>query len=974
MGCASSSSASVNAVPDPTTNRLNGSGRGSSGSTTIGDPAALAATIAAAKENFSTATSTSPLSLKDRDEVILAYLRLMCEQLRLQLNADRVVLLQALDSGKGGSTFGGGVPSLREVVRHPPRHHPACTLHSSSSSSPPPAPPLSSATMHCKTDSEGREGDGDGKSARGGDGEGALTWSASIVGNSILGAALAEPSGNLFVENPARDPRFQPGLDGNGMGGLAMTTVRSAGGHVLAVMQVTGMRFSCWKSERGTGTGKVSRFWQKLTHYYHRKRATAVLAAKTHPRTGQQKQQQPKLKLDNGTVVACSCPIVPTASVVAAAAATAIPLTTPPKTKNKKISAPTTPLRATPTAIDAFPNLTTTLPGASGSTRITHDCSGASSGCCGDGISIYKPAAINATETLRLLAAHTVNAVTVIEQLKSDSCAFERDRYASLLELTQSLFCDLGDVQAVVTRIITQAADLIDCERCSVFLVDGDHLRPHVFDGLPAKAANATVSDMLLPKGSGVAGWVATSGQLLNIPNAYDDVRFNADVDRQTGYHTRCLLCMPIRSTNSDGPVIGVATLINKRHRKCFDAHDEATFATYAVFCGLALQAAQLHERQATEAYRKTIAIDCLSYHTRPASNDVARLRGCRPGGDNQWRDPCLLASFRFNSLDYSVHDITRAAIRMFYDRGLVAKFCIPHETLARWACCVRKSYRDVKYHNWQHGLGVGQFIFSCISCPGFDGVFSPLEELVLLIAGISHDLDHRGFNNAFEQKYETPLAKLYSTSTLENHHFDQALLILNGEGQNLLNGLNQSEYSTAIGMLKSAILATDLKLHLAQRGAFRELVASGNFDTNDSDHRNQLRSAIMTAADLSSAVKPFGGQQRVAELVYVEFFEQGDRERAMGTDESELMELLDRRKLPELPKMQLSFLNFMCVPVFTSLAVAFACFQPLVDAINTNRDGWGALQKAGPYTLKTPAAFLYDPLGEATTPDSVRI
>jgi cGMP-specific 3',5'-cyclic phosphodiesterase len=55
-----------------------------------------------------------------------------------------------------------------------------------------------------------------------------------------------------------------------------------------------------------------------------------------------------------------------------------------------------------------------------------------------------------------------------------------------------------------------------------------------------------------------------------------------------------------------------------------------------------------------------------------------------------------------------------------------------------------------------------------------------------LLVACLCHDLDHRGTNNAFESKVESPLAILYSTSTMEHHHFDQCVMILNSEGNNI--------------------------------------------------------------------------------------------------------------------------------------------------------------------------------------------
>lgn len=60
------------------------------------------------------------------------------------------------------------------------------------------------------------------------------------------------------------------------------------------------------------------------------------------------------------------------------------------------------------------------------------------------------------------------------------------------------------------------------------------------------------------------------------------------------------------------------------------------------------------------------------------------------------------------------------------------------------------------------------------------------LEILGLLVACLCHDLDHRGTNNAFQTKTDSPLAVLYSTSTMEHHHFDQCVMILNTDSNNI--------------------------------------------------------------------------------------------------------------------------------------------------------------------------------------------
>ena len=57
-------------------------------------------------------------------------------------------------------------------------------------------------------------------------------------------------------------------------------------------------------------------------------------------------------------------------------------------------------------------------------------------------------------------------------------------------------------------------------------------------------------TEIRFPIGTGIAGYVAKTGQALNIPDAYEDQRFNRTIDQSTGYQTKNLLCMPIFSKN----------------------------------------------------------------------------------------------------------------------------------------------------------------------------------------------------------------------------------------------------------------------------------------------------------------------------------------------------------------------------------------------------------------------------------------
>jgi GAF domain len=64
------------------------------------------------------------------------------------------------------------------------------------------------------------------------------------------------------------------------------------------------------------------------------------------------------------------------------------------------------------------------------------------------------------------------------------------------------------------------------------------------------------------PLGTGIAGQVALTGEVLNITDAYSDPRFNRTVDQLTGYHTKTILCMPVYIR---GVTIGVVQMVNKR-------------------------------------------------------------------------------------------------------------------------------------------------------------------------------------------------------------------------------------------------------------------------------------------------------------------------------------------------------------------------------------------------------------------------
>jgi putative ABC transport system ATP-binding protein len=134
-------------------------------------------------------------------------------------------------------------------------------------------------------------------------------------------------------------------------------------------------------------------------------------------------------------------------------------------------------------------------------------------------------------------------------------------------------------------RVFTRrVGDLLNAERASLFLVDhkAGELVLRVAQDLPE------VGTVRVPLGSGIAGAAATSGTVVRVDDAYADPRFNAAVDRATGFRTRSILCLPLHDTR--GEVFAVTQLLNRRDGQPFDAADERRFAEFATSLGVLLE------------------------------------------------------------------------------------------------------------------------------------------------------------------------------------------------------------------------------------------------------------------------------------------------------------------------------------------------------------------------------------------------
>jgi len=137
--------------------------------------------------------------------------------------------------------------------------------------------------------------------------------------------------------------------------------------------------------------------------------------------------------------------------------------------------------------------------------------------------------------------------------------------------------------------IVEKAAEVMDADRATLFLYDES--RNELWSKTTQKLE---IKEIRLPLGVGIAGHVAKTRAPINIPDTYADARFDPDFDKETGYRTRSILCLPLIG-NGDR-LVGVIQVLNKRDEEAFNEADESLLVGLSAHITVALERARLIE------------------------------------------------------------------------------------------------------------------------------------------------------------------------------------------------------------------------------------------------------------------------------------------------------------------------------------------------------------------------------------------
>ncbi|HXX63912.1 MAG TPA: ATP-binding protein [Bacteroidota bacterium] len=191
------------------------------------------------------------------------------------------------------------------------------------------------------------------------------------------------------------------------------------------------------------------------------------------------------------------------------------------------------------------------------------------------------------------------------------------DRLNMLIEASKIVNSAI-EIDKLLGLILDAASRSINADRGTLYLLDEGA------GELWSKVAQGNnIVEIRLPVGKGLAGYVAKTGEVVNITDAYKDPRFNPEIDKKSGYKTHNVLCMPMR--DKEGKILGVFQFLNKREGP-FGPEDEAFIDALSVHASIALENARL-AREMVQSERLSAVGRMASTIIHDIKNPMGTLR-----------------------------------------------------------------------------------------------------------------------------------------------------------------------------------------------------------------------------------------------------------------------------------------------------------------------------------------------------------
>ena len=162
--------------------------------------------------------------------------------------------------------------------------------------------------------------------------------------------------------------------------------------------------------------------------------------------------------------------------------------------------------------------------------------------------------------------------------------------YRRLIDIARDLASTL-DLDVLLNRIVSAAADLADAEAASILLYDD--AAQQLYFQVATNLKEPTMRGLAVPLEGSIAGWIVRNRKAARIDDVHNDPRYFGDVEQNTQFSTRSLLGVPLIAKEK---IIGVLEAINKKHGK-FNAGDEELLSVLGAQAAVAIENARLFQQ-----------------------------------------------------------------------------------------------------------------------------------------------------------------------------------------------------------------------------------------------------------------------------------------------------------------------------------------------------------------------------------------
>ena len=139
-------------------------------------------------------------------------------------------------------------------------------------------------------------------------------------------------------------------------------------------------------------------------------------------------------------------------------------------------------------------------------------------------------------------------------------------RVQAIWNITETLR-NAQQLEEALSSSLEVTTDEVACEEGSVWLVNKDDERLYAVVNVGA----TDITGISIAKGQGIAGSVVESGSSVIVRNTSSDERFSSSVDEETGFKTKNIICVPLKTMHE---TLGCIQLVNKRGEGSFTDED----------------------------------------------------------------------------------------------------------------------------------------------------------------------------------------------------------------------------------------------------------------------------------------------------------------------------------------------------------------------------------------------------------------